>query len=435
MRTARTAVVTTAALVFTTMLTVEPASATPGELDTSFGTGGSTVAFKFTTASAVAVQRDGKIVVAGQYQDDVDNDPAFYVGRFQSNGQPDTAFGDGGMVVTDFGASDWASGVVVQKNGRIVAAGITQGSGGSAVALARYTKSGDLDGSFGGDGKVVTDVTPDGLDYATGVATTPAGRLVVSGIAGQNAAPDFDGDMLAVRYLASGRRDRSFGRVGIARVDIAGRNDYANDVAVTPKGRVVLAGQTEVEGSDPGGIFTRAVVVALKRDGTRDRRFARRGVSRPAFGGVRATIYQIARRADGRLLLAGVAEPTGMPELRVGRLRPNGRADKAFSGDGVAAPALPYDLATGTDVAAVAGGKALVMVETPQGMVMVRLTARGGLDPTFGTGGSQLLELNGFAPVMRVVSGGRVVVAGTQRVESEPFVTDPWTVVARFLLN
>ena len=75
------------------------------------------------------------------------------------------------------------------------------------------------------------------------------------------------------------------------------------------------------------------------------------------------------------------------------------------------------------------------MVETPQGMVMVRLTARGGLDPTFGTGGSQLLELNGFAPVMRVVSGGRVVVAGTQRVESEPFVTDPWTVVARFLLN
>ena len=272
MRTARTAVVTTAALVFTTMLTVEPASATPGELDTSFGTGGSTVAFKFTTASAVAVQRDGKIVVAGQYQDDVDNDPAFYVGRFQSDGQPDTAFGDGGMVITDFGASDWASGVVVQKNGRIVAAGITQGSGGSAVALARYTTSGDLDGSFGGDGKVVTDVTPDGLDYATGVATTPAGRLVVSGIAGQNAAPDFDGDMLAVRYLASGRRDRSFGRVGIARVDIAGRNDYANDVAVTPKGRVVLAGQTEVEGSDPGGIFTRAVVVALKRDGTRDRR-------------------------------------------------------------------------------------------------------------------------------------------------------------------
>ena len=154
MRTARTAVDTTSALVFTTMLTVEPASATPGELDTSFGTGGSTVAFKFTTASAVAVQRDGKIVVAGQYQDDVDNDPAFYVGRFQSDGQPNTAFGDGGMVITDFGASDWASGVVVQKNGRIVAAGVSpRAPRAAAVALARYTTSGDLDGSFGGDGK------------------------------------------------------------------------------------------------------------------------------------------------------------------------------------------------------------------------------------------------------------------------------------------
>jgi uncharacterized delta-60 repeat protein len=435
MRTARTAVVTTAALVFTTMLTVEPASATPGELDTSFGTGGSTVAFKFTTANAVAVQRDGKIVVAGQYQDDVDNDPAFYVGRFQSNGQPDPAFGDGGMVITDFGASDWATGVAVQKNGRIVAAGITQGSGGSAVALARYTRSGHLDSSFGGDGVVVTDVTPDGLDYATGVVAARRGRLVVSGVVGQNAAPDFDGDMLAVRYLASGRRDRSFGRAGIARVDIAGRNNYANDLAVTRRGRVLLAGQTEVEGSDPGGIFSRAVVARLKRDGTRDRRFGKRGIARPAFGGVRATIYQMARRADGRLLVAGVAEPTGTPELRVGRLRANGRADTSFAGDGVAAPELPFDLATGTDVAPVVGGRTLVMVETPQGMAMVRLQAGGGLDPTFGTDGSQLLELDGFAPVMRVVSGGRVVVAGTQRVETEPFVTDPWTVVARFLLN
>ena len=80
------------------------------------------------------------------------------------------------------------------------------------MALARYTPSGALDTTFGGDGKVVTDVTPDGLDHATGVVATPSGKLVVSGQAGLGAAPRYDADLLAIRYTATGRRDRTLKR-------------------------------------------------------------------------------------------------------------------------------------------------------------------------------------------------------------------------------
>jgi uncharacterized delta-60 repeat protein len=280
---------------------------------------------------------------------------------------------------------------------------------------------------------VVTDVTPDGLDHATGVVATPSGKLVVSGQAGLGAAPRFDADLLAVRYTATGRRDRTLGGTGVVRVDVAGRGDYANDLTVTGRGRIVLAGQTELAGSNPGGVFSRAVVVRLTRTGTKDATFGTRGVVRPRFGGVRANIHQVTPMADGRLLLAGVAEPGDVPEVRVGRLRPNGRPDTTFAGDGVSAPKLPFDLSTGTDVAPLEGGKVLVMVETPRGMALVRLRAAGGLDPSWGSGGVRLLDLDGFAPVMRVVRGDRVVAAGTRWVETAPFRADPWTLVARVL--
>ena len=98
-------------------------------------------------------------------------------------------------------------------------------------------------------------------------------------------------------------------------MDIAGRNDYANDVAVTPKGRVVLAGQTEVEELGPGRHLhpSRRRAQARRHEG---RRVAKRGVSRPAFGGVRATIYQIARRADGLCCWPESQSPP-VPELAV----------------------------------------------------------------------------------------------------------------------
>src|SRR5688572_8593606 len=102
LRAARALVATATALVLAPSMTVAPAAAVPGELDASFGAGGATTAFRYTSPLGIALQADGKIVVAGRYQNDVDHDPAFFVGRLRRDGRVDPTFGNGGMVVTDF---------------------------------------------------------------------------------------------------------------------------------------------------------------------------------------------------------------------------------------------------------------------------------------------------------------------------------------------
>src|SRR5206468_5719645 len=132
-----------------------PASAAPGDLDTSFsgdGQAATTFAQGPSTAEATAIQHDGKIVTAG-YVDMGGTDWAWGLARFKPNGQLDQSFGNGGRVVTDWTAGDdEAWGVVVLGNGKIVAGGFAGGK----FAAARYTTTGHLDHAFGGGGGKVT---------------------------------------------------------------------------------------------------------------------------------------------------------------------------------------------------------------------------------------------------------------------------------------
>jgi uncharacterized delta-60 repeat protein len=127
-------------------------------------------------AQGVAVQADGKIVAAGftgmsHYSLDV------VVVRYTTAGTLDTTFGRGGKVVTDFvDDGETASAVAIQRDGRIVVAG-RSGLGG--CALLRYTNAGLLDRSFGTGGRVVTDLAGNGLAYA--LAIQRDGKIVVAG--------------------------------------------------------------------------------------------------------------------------------------------------------------------------------------------------------------------------------------------------------------
>ncbi len=104
-------------------------AATPGSLDTSFDVDGIvTTDFGGThdEGFAVAMQSDGKIVLAGKYN----NGAQFAVARYNSNGSLDTSFNGTGKVTTDFGGlEDWGLAVAIQPNGKIVVAGTTHVSG------------------------------------------------------------------------------------------------------------------------------------------------------------------------------------------------------------------------------------------------------------------------------------------------------------------
>src|SRR3954468_327865 len=135
-----------------------------GSIDSLFGTNGTVVRNIFNSDDygfAVAVQSDGKVLVAGRASNGVSGGSDFAVARFNSNGSLDTSFGMNGIATTDLGSlSDSAYAMAIQSDGKIVLAGETTRST-TDFALVRYNANGTLDTSFGGTGKVISDLSGD----------------------------------------------------------------------------------------------------------------------------------------------------------------------------------------------------------------------------------------------------------------------------------
>ena len=162
-----------------------------GSLDKRFGKNGKITTDFFRNVdsiNALAIQPDGRIVVAGfaQLAGAGGTPRVFALARYRSDGQPDTSFGNGGSLTTSFGGNfAAASAVMVQPDGKIVVAGTVDfnpdlpGSG-LDFALARYNANGTLDGTFGTDGKVVFDFFGS-FDQANAAVLQPDGKIIVAG--------------------------------------------------------------------------------------------------------------------------------------------------------------------------------------------------------------------------------------------------------------
>jgi uncharacterized delta-60 repeat protein len=206
-----------------------------GALDRSFGTGG-----KVTTnitgsgspdeANALVQQADGKLVAAGRTLGPIGVFD-FALARYNPDGTLDPSFGTSGAVTTDIGGGDdFARALVVQADGKLVAAGVDGSEFGTGVALARYHPDGTLDTSFGTGGMVTT-----GLELAFALVVQADGKLVAAGVAGQ--------DFGLARYNPNGTLDASFGTGGTVTTDFAGDSDAAHALAVQPDGKLVAAGE------------------------------------------------------------------------------------------------------------------------------------------------------------------------------------------------
>jgi uncharacterized delta-60 repeat protein len=251
----------------------------------------------------------------------------FALARYHANGKLDRTFGDRGRVVTDLtGHDDWATSVRVLPDGRIVVAGYSETEDGrDFIALARYRSDGRLDRRFGRDGKVLTDVGQ--FDRARALVWLPEGKLLV---AGSTARGDGDSDLLLVRYRPAGALDRTFGKNGMVRRDFGGSWEEANDVLVLPSGRIVVGGaSTNANGA------SRFLLAAYRPDGRLDRGFGREGVRRVHLGGWWNVGMDLARQADGKLVLGGYRFTfEAGADFAVARFHPDGRLDQTFSSDG-----------------------------------------------------------------------------------------------------
>jgi uncharacterized delta-60 repeat protein len=217
-----------------------------GTLDTTFGTGGkvTTRIADVAMAFALAVQADGKLVAAGWAAGTGTGSRDFALARYTPDGSLDTTFGTGGKVTTDFGGGqpDEAHALVVQADGKLVAAGSGQRSLETSFdfALARYNSDGTLDPGFGTGGTVTTNMGVGfNLDEIRGLVVQGS-KLVAAGYTYRGPATAWDFGL--VRYRANGTLDSGFGTRGKVTTDFAGQTDQANALVGQADGKLVAAG-------------------------------------------------------------------------------------------------------------------------------------------------------------------------------------------------
>ncbi len=327
-----------------------------GTLDLSFGQQGVVIvdflADESDRAEAVVLQRDGKIVVvgragnpgnpAGQERED------FLIARFNLDGTLDLPFGGGdGFVTTGFGpgSADFATAVVLQADGRIVAAGNSNAGGSPDFALARYNTDGSLDDGgpqdttpgdrFGANGLVLTDFAAGNLsDRAVALALDADGRFVAAGCRSCNSPAS---DFALARYLSDGQLDPSFDGDGKVTTDFlfGGFNDIARGVAIQADGRIVAGGSAARTSATPNrDVFAVARYLA---DGSLDTSFDGDGRVTTDFDLTNNLANALIVQPDGRIVAAGrsnVGDFFDPAALALAQYRPDGSLDSTFGNGG-----------------------------------------------------------------------------------------------------
>lgn len=310
----------------------------PLDLDTGFGLAGR-VATNFgdtDAATSIAFQTDGKIVVAGYSF--VGRSWDFSVARYHPGGSLDLSFGINGRATTDLGAQDMAFGVAVQGDGKIVVAGGSDsGPQGSSIALVRYEANGTLDSGFGNGGIVITDIKA--FDYAFGLALQANGRILVVGQTHASNGLD-DSDLVVVRYLMDGSLDGSFGTGGIVVTDFSDRWDIGKNVAVLNDGRIVVAGSSWGDGFSP----VYGVLARYHPNGFLDQSLNQGWPAMcPILGGCGKVSLNLGGGSYDWISALAVRRPDGIEDGKmivsgafgVARVNPDGTLDTSFSGDGI----------------------------------------------------------------------------------------------------
>jgi uncharacterized delta-60 repeat protein len=278
-----------------------------GTLDNTFsGDGKATISFfgSYNAGHAVAIQGDGKIVVAGFAGNSFAglNDGRFGVARLNSNGDLDTTFGnyDGGKSLADFGGGiSNATGVVIDSLDRIVVAGSSDVGVRNDFAVVRFNTGGGFDNSFGinGDGQVTTDFSL-GDDFGQSVTVDGSDNIIVSGQAG---VPNGLGTFGLARYTSTGILDSSFSDDGKVTTDFFGYGSNALAVKATASG-IVAAGYAQ-------GKRSRVVDFALARfsaiDGSLDATFGTGGKVTTSFSGAADVASAVALDGNGDIVAAG----------------------------------------------------------------------------------------------------------------------------------
>jgi len=301
-----------------------------GTLDPTFGRSG-IVEVDLTPnpdfALSVAIQTDGKLVLAGGADSAALNDRLGVI-RLNPNGSLDTTFGFGGKLVSTVAHA--ASDVALQSDGKIL-----EVSGGPGLTVTWITASGTLDKTFGGTGTVETDFPGTFLGQATSVAVGADGKIDVGGFV---CCRPTNYDFALARYNPDGSLDTTFGTGGTVETDFLGGADEANDMALQSDGRILLEGSAETK------TLNDLALARYTSSGALDPTFGNRGrvltkfiQSSPSGGaGSDQEGDAVAIQSDGKILEGGtVYGYTVLPDdFALARHESSGVLDTSFGWNG-----------------------------------------------------------------------------------------------------
>jgi uncharacterized delta-60 repeat protein len=403
-----------------------------GMLDQSFGfkipgSVSTVVHGSIDEALAVAVQPDGKIVSVGRAR--VSNRYYFAIVRQNIDGTLDTRFGNNGTIITKIGAGDTdgeARAVALQADGKIVVAGRLYDANNSSLslhyfALARYNPDGTLDQTFDADGMVVIPA-PNESNEAFAVAIQPNGKIVVAGFYDTLAGGQINYDVAVARLESNGSLDSSFDNDGIATTDLGGFVDTAYALVVQADGKILIGGA--------GGLNTDFALVRYNSNGSLDNEFGTGGKVLTPMGTSLDEIRAIALQTDGKIVAAGNVRVGTQSDFGVARYNSNGALDPTFDGDGkVITPILSNSIDNASSVVVQANGNIIVVGTSTVGtsnntnsdISIVRYTSTGALDTRFSSDGIVTTDYASYGYAGETATGaaldlnGNLIIAGSIR--------------------
>jgi uncharacterized delta-60 repeat protein len=420
------AIAVVAALSIAAGLSVRTGSAagTAGVLDTTFNRTGKVVA-NFSgnndEAHAIAVQPDGKLVIVGSSFANNKVLIDFALVRVNTDGSLDKKFGNNGLVTTDFFQnSDSAAAVAIQADGRIVVAGSAQlGANMPRVfALARYNSNGSIDSTFGSGGKVTT-AFGGTLAGVNAVSLQKDGKIVVAGTVDFNpSVPGGSLDFAVARYNSNGALDAGFANGGKAISDFFGSSDIVNGMVIQPDGNIVVVGSAFNPSADSASF----ALARYDNSGALDGSFGGSGQVTTNFAGA-SEADAVALRSDGKIIVAGtVADPiTNSNGFGLARYDADGTLDNTFGSGGESA--VPMPLGGGGEASGVAlqADNKILVVGTAAAanlsldFALVRYNDDGSFDTDYGNGGevtTDFLSGTDTASAVAVQSNGNAVAVG-----------------------
>lgn len=348
--------------------------ASDGTLDTSLDIDGKrtdNLGSGVSSLRSVAVQSDGKIVAVGSVFGTFSND--FAVHRFNTDGTADTTFDGDGIATTDFSnGNDEAMSVAIQSDGKILVAGRNT-SAPTDTLIARYNADGTPDTTFAGSGKIATGIAGNANGGAMAIAQESNGKIIVAGfrrffistpaditmfrlsstgnietivatdvLAGDdiprsiaiqsdgkilvatNGIEDTNQDFAVLRYNTDLTLDTTFSGDGMVFVDFGPGDDIANSLAIQSDGKIVVAG------SASNGTNTDLAVARLNSNGTLDTTFSGDGRNTVAVGTGNDAANSIKIQTDGKIITGGSGFISSSNDFATVRFNSNGSLDSTL---------------------------------------------------------------------------------------------------------